>query len=92
MHACSFVVRLVYVLAGAVLAAVSCFFLLPLLSSVLWLRGLWTVVQYVQQVKRADGAWGRLQGKENAVRYHWQIVAYVCATPRRSAYLQNYRP
>lgn len=44
------------------LAAVSCFLVLPLLSAVLWLRGLWTVVQYVQQVKKAEGAWGRRQG------------------------------
>lgn len=61
-HAPPFFVRLLYIPVGAVLAAVSCLFVLPLLSAVLWLRGLGTVVQYVQQVKETEGAWGRRQG------------------------------
>lgn len=36
----SLLVRLLCTLVGAVLVAVSCFFVLPLLSSALWLRGL----------------------------------------------------
>eukprot|EP00903_Cladosiphon_okamuranus_P021895 g20127.t2 len=60
-NAASLFVRLFYILVGAMLAAVSCFLVLPLLSASLWLRGLWTVVQYVQQVKTAEGPWGRRQ-------------------------------
>lgn len=84
-HATSSVTKLVYILAGAVLAAILCFFVLPVLSIILWFRGLFTVVQYVQQVRRKKTPWGRRQvdlGEEE----EWSIArAHAITRNRRCA-------
>ncbi len=59
----SFFKRLLFILTGAVLAAMACFFVFPLLSAVLWVRGLFTVGQYVQQVSSKTNPWERRQGE-----------------------------
>lgn len=81
-HVISSLTMLVYVLAGAVLAAILCFFVLPVLSLILWLRGLFTVVQYGQQVRNKKTPWGRRQvdlGEEE----EWSIARAHAITRNR---------
>lgn len=60
-HAAFLLGSLAYMLAGAVLAAVLCFVVYPLLSIVLWARGLTTVMRYIDQCRSKETAWERRQ-------------------------------
>lgn len=70
----SFFKRLLFILTGAVLAALACFFAFPLLSAVLWVRGLFTVLQYVQQVSSKTTPWERRQGESIAFYPRYSCV------------------
>ena len=60
-HAAFLLGSLVYLLVGALLAAVLCFLVYPLLSIVLWTRGLGTVLRYIDQSRSKDTPWERRQ-------------------------------
>lgn len=81
------VVRSLYIFVGAVLAAVLGVVVFPVLSVVLWVRGLCTVLHYTQQVSRKKTPWERRQvdlgeeeqwsiAREHAIlrnRWYWTV-------------------
>lgn len=60
-HAAFLLVGLVYLLLGAILSAVLCFLIYPVLSIVLWARGLFTVLRYIEQSRSKSTPWERRQ-------------------------------
>lgn len=55
------VYKLISLLIGALLAVVLCFLVYPMLSIVLWLRGLYDVAQYAKKVWSKRTSWERKQ-------------------------------
>lgn len=61
LSAARLLVKLLYMMVSVVLAAVLCLVVYPVLSVVLWLRGLCSVVQYAQQMRSKQTPWERRQ-------------------------------